>query len=205
MPPAICYPPGTARRLTMHTLSCVRPALRRGDAVLDIGCGEGFVLAELADDHDVMGVDVVDLRATALPRFAVYDGLRVPCPDQSFDVVLLAFVLHHVPNDRKATLVREACRVARRTIVVLEDTPRTFLDRLACALHGRAFRRKVGSTASFGFYDQARWESFFVAAGLRVAASTALPRFGRDWKRPWARTCFVLEVERPSGPPRGKC
>jgi ubiquinone/menaquinone biosynthesis C-methylase UbiE len=180
----------------MHTLSCVRPALRPGDAVLDIGCGEGFVLAELAAEHQVMGIDVVDLRATSLPRFARYDGLHVPCPDRSFDVALLTFVLHHVPNELKPVLVREVARVTRRAIVVLEDTPRTLLDRLAATLHGRAFQRKVGSTAAFGFYDQGRWERFFADAGLRVAVSTRLSRLERDWKRPWARSCFVLEVER---------
>jgi len=161
--------------------------------VLDIGCGEGFVIAELAAEHEVMGVDVVDMRATEVPRFSLYDGLRVPCADGSFDVVLLCFVLHHVPNDLKATLVGEARRVTRRAVVVVEDTPRTALDRFVCDVHGQAFRRKVGTTAGFGFYDQARWERFFVEIGLRVEASTALSRFGRDWKRPWARTCFVLE------------
>jgi SAM-dependent methyltransferase len=174
--------------------------------VLDVGCGEGYVLAELAAAHEVMGVDIVDLRATELPRFALYDGLHLPCADGSFDAVLLAFVLHHVPNDLKPALVREARRVTRRTLVVLEDTPRTFLDRLACGLHGRAYRRKVGSTAAFGFYDQARWDAFFAELGLAVVTSTALPRFERDWKRPWARSCFVLEKAKLpptlSAPPR---
>jgi ubiquinone/menaquinone biosynthesis C-methylase UbiE len=176
----------------MHTLSWVRPVLRAGDRVLDLGCGEGFVLAELAREHEVVGVDIVDLRATALPRFALYDGIHVPFPDASFDVVLITFVLHHVPDDLKPALVREARRVTRRDLVVLEDTPRTLLDRLACRAHGQAHRRKIGSTAEFGFYDQARWERFFADLGLRVVRSVAMPRFERDWKRPWARSCFVL-------------
>jgi len=189
----VSYPPGTARQLTMSTLAFIRPVLRPGDRVLDIGCGEGFVLAELASAHEVTGVDIADHRATRLPRFALYDGLRLPFADGSYDVSLLAFVLHHVPNDLKPVLVREARRVSRRAIVVLEDTPRTLLDRIACHLHGRAYRRKVGSTAGFGFYDPARWEAFFAQLELRVVTSTAFSRFRRDWRRPWARTCFVLE------------
>ena len=179
----------------MHTLSFVRPVLRAGDRVLDIGCGEGWVLAELAGEHEVMGVDIVDLRRKFIPPFGfeLYDGLQVPCADGSFDVVLLTFVLHHVPNDRKAQLVREARRVTRRNVVVLEDTPRNAIDRLACNMHGRAHRKRIGTTADFGFYDQTGWEIFFDQQGLRVTTSQALPRFGRDLIRPWARSWFVLE------------
>src|SRR5262249_16614533 len=120
--PELIYPPGNVRKETEHTLSFVRPVLRPGDRVLDIGCGEGWVLAELCGAHDVMGVDIVDLRRAELPRFAfdLYDGLQVPCADSSFDVVLLTFVLHHVPNENKAPLLREAQRITRRNIVVLE-------------------------------------------------------------------------------------
>src|SRR5947207_10939845 len=99
MPRTIIYPPGNVRKETMHTLSFVRPVLRAGDSVLDIGCGDGWVLAELAEQHEVMGVDIVDLRKVELPEFALYDGVSVPCADASFDIVLLTFVLHHVPNE----------------------------------------------------------------------------------------------------------
>jgi ubiquinone/menaquinone biosynthesis C-methylase UbiE len=189
----ITYPPGNVRKETFHTLSFVGPALEPGWSVLDIGCGAGYVLGELAPERDVMGIDIVDLRAIELPRFALYDGLTVPCEDDSFDVVLLTFVLHHVPNDRKAQLVAEARRVARRRVVVLEDTPKNPIDQLACWAHGHMHRRRIGTQADFGFYSQKKWENFFVERGLRVATSTALPRFGRDLIRPWARTGFVLE------------
>ena len=189
----IVYPPGNLRKETMHTLSYVRPSLRPGDRVIDIGCGGGHVLAELAAEHQVKGVDIVDLRVAPLEDFALYDGEHVPAADNEFDVALLTFVLHHVPNDKKAQLVREAARVASRAIVLLEDTPRTALDRLACDLHGRSHRKRIGTTADYGFYSQPRWEEFFRELGLRVTRSEALPRWTRDLIRPWARSVFVVE------------
>jgi len=192
----IVYPMPSVRKETLHTLSYVRPALEPGDRILDIGCGDGWVLGNLiGDGHDVMGVDIVDLRKPAVPEFAfaLYDGEKVPLPDASFDVVLLTFVLHHVPNDKKAPLVAEARRLTRRTLVVLEDTPRNLIDRWACNIHGRSHRKRIGTTADFGFYPQWEWEQFFVDRGFAVRRSEALPRFSRDVIRPWARCCFVLD------------
>jgi hypothetical protein len=107
--------------------------------------------------------------------------------------VLLTFVLHHVPNDKKVPLVREARRVTRRSVIVLEDTPRNAIDWWACNIHGRSHRKRIGSTADFGFYPQDVWEKFFADHGLTVRSSERCPRFSRDVIRPWARTAFVLD------------
>jgi len=99
---------------------------------------------------EVVGVDVVDVRETRALPFALYDGLTLPFPDGRFDLAILTFVLHHVPNDRKPALLREALRVARRRVVILEDTPTTAFDRFVSNRHGEAYRRKIGSDAPFG-------------------------------------------------------
>lgn len=194
-PPTIVYPEPNTRLATEHTLSYVRPLLRPGDTVLDVGCGSGYVLAELAAERAVTGIDIVDTRAPQLPPFPFqkYDGLQLPFADDSFDVVLLIFVLHHVPNPLKHRLVDEARRVARRHIVVMEDTPRTPIDWLAAWLHGRRHRREIGSDADFGFFTKARWEQFFAERKLRVTRASRVPRLSRIWWRPWARSAFWLE------------
>jgi hypothetical protein len=89
--------------------------------------------------------------------------------------------------------LREAWRVARRWVVILEDTPRTWLDRLAGWMHGRLHRRQIGSTGDLGFYTQREWERLCPAHGLSIGRSTRVPRFERLWWRPWARSAFVLE------------
>jgi SAM-dependent methyltransferase len=189
----LAYPSRSLRHVTAHTLSLVRPALEPGWSLLDVGCGSGFVAAELAAERPVLGLDIVDARRAPLADFARWDGLRLPCADGSWDAVLLAFVLHHVPDERKAAVVAEARRVARRRILVLEDTPVTPLDWAAAWMHGHRHRREIGSAASFGFKSRAGWERWFAAQGLKVARSARLPRLARDWYRPWARGWLVLE------------
>lgn len=109
-------------------------------------------------------------------------------------------MLHHVPNELKPALLREARRVARRRVFLLEDTPRTPIDRLAGWMHGRRHRRQIGSTADFGFYTQRQWEALCPEHGLAVERSTRVPRFERLWWRPWARTAIVLDkiADRPA-------
>src|SRR5262245_47538948 len=117
------YPHPNTRKVTLHTLSFVRQLLDPGASVLDVGCGEGWVLAELAAaGHPVKGLDIVDIRRAPLAAFALYSGTTLPCADQSFDLVMLNFVLHHLPNEEKPKLMREAIRVARKRLFVLEDT-----------------------------------------------------------------------------------
>jgi SAM-dependent methyltransferase len=188
------YPPGNLPHVTAHTLSYLRAALEPSWSVLDVGCGEGWVCAELAlEGREVVGVDIVDVRKTELAAFQLWNGVLLPFPDESFDVVALVFVLHHVPNQLKPGLLREARRVARQRVFILEDTPRTPLDWLAGWMHGHRHRRQIGSTADFGFYTQREWERLCPEHGLAIGRSTRVPRFERLWWRPWARSAFVLD------------
>jgi ubiquinone/menaquinone biosynthesis C-methylase UbiE len=176
-----------------HSLGLLLPHIASSDAVLDIGCGEAYVTAGIARRApDTWGVDIVDLRRAPVPNFATYDGVTLALPDRRFDVVVLAFVLHHVPNELKPKLVGEARRVCRRTILVIEDTPRNGFDRWTSNRHGESYRKKIGSTAGFGFYSQSEWEQFFEREQLEVCESRRLSRLCRDPLQPYARSFFVL-------------
>lgn len=184
-----------ARKETAHTLSLVEPHLRPHEAVLDIGCGAAYVTSELAQRHTgpVRAVDIVDCRRRSTPHFALYDGIALPFADASCDVALLAFVLHHVPNEDKPAVLAEVHRVVRRSLIVLEDTPENAIDRYLNRRHGEQFRRTIGTTHGYGFFSAPGWVPIFEANGFAVAAVQRLSRLARDWKQPYARTCFVLE------------
>ena len=194
MASTVSYPPGNLPHVTQHTLSYLRPALSPTDNIVDIGCGTGYVMAELqAEGHKVLGLDIVDVRGENPLEFKLWDGTHIPCEDQSFDVSTLIFVLHHVPNEIKGALLEEVRRVTKKRLFVLEDTPRTPIDSLAGWLHGRRHRSQIGSDAPFGFMNKDEWEAFFPKHGWKVAKATRVPRFERLWWRPWARTAFILD------------
>jgi|tagenome__1003787_1003787.scaffolds.fasta_scaffold20484113_2 SAM-dependent methyltransferase len=195
---ASCSP--TVRKETLHTVSLVLPQLGPGTSVLDIGCGEGWVAGEVARRGvaEVVTVDVVDVRRTRELAFSLYDGVHLPFPDERFDLVMLNFVLHHVPDGHKIALLGEALRVARRTVFILEDTPTTTFDRLVSRRHGEAYRRKIDSDAPFGFLTSNEWLWLFRGMGLE-AETTPLGRFCRSLVQPFARAAFVLrKTARPA-------
>jgi SAM-dependent methyltransferase len=97
--------------------------LQSGGRVLDVGCGVGQVVARLAaEGFEAHGVDVSEpniARARQFcPRCQVYDGKKLPFPDQHFDSVGALNVLEHVeePEAFLAELVRVAA-VGGRVLV----------------------------------------------------------------------------------------
>jgi SAM-dependent methyltransferase len=195
----IRYHSQTVRKETLHTVTLVAPHLDRGMSVLDVGCGEGYVAEELRARgvREAWGVDILDLRRNKSGQFALYNGRTLPFPDERFDLVMLNFVLHHVPDELKISLVREALRVAAGKVFILEDTPTTALDRFVSHRHGDAYRRKIDSSAPFGFLTPAEWRWLFRGMGVE-AESAELSRFCRSVLQPFARTAFVLRKPRPA-------
>ena len=92
-----------------------------GDRVLDVGCGNGQFGEAIAKrfNADVRGVDVVDYANADIP-IEFYDGVHLPFEDNSFDVIVMAMMLHHVEHQEE--LLNEAIRCSRKCLVIYEDT-----------------------------------------------------------------------------------
>ena len=92
--------------------------VREGMAVLDVGCGPGYVSAAATErGATAVGVDfsreMVGIAQRMFPRieFREGDAQKLAFPDQSFDRVLANFALLHLTNPERAC--REACRVLK--------------------------------------------------------------------------------------------
>jgi len=105
---------------------------------LDIGCGTGalhpFVAPLFAH---LTGVDV-SAQSIAMARasnpnhsYLIYDGLRLPFADGSFDLAFAAVVLHHVPPNQWSAFVAEMARVVTPggLVAIIEHNPLNPLTR----------------------------------------------------------------------------
>ena len=139
----IASPPGApSRNLLKHTsgnpvqrwlldrfhatvADLVRETLPTGGSVLDVGCGEGFAAAYLAER--VPGLRITGLDASALAlrfadrqlgsgRVAQADAAWLPIADRSVDLAIALEVLEHLPMPEQT--LRELRRVSRGPVIV---------------------------------------------------------------------------------------
>ena len=103
--------------------------------VLDLGCGDG-VMEQYIHTYfpawQVVGIDVsaesIEMAGRLqLPgiEFRHYDGMKIPFDEGSFDIVLVAGVLHHIDFSLHADLLHEIHRVLKPggRIIVYEHNP----------------------------------------------------------------------------------
>lgn len=111
----------------------------RGLNALDVGCGPGITDALLVNRFEsISGVDIapamVDRAQARNPsvRYEVYDGIRLPFENGSFDVSFAICVFHHVDRPARAQLAAELVRVTheRGLVAILEHNPLNPLTRL---------------------------------------------------------------------------
>lgn len=99
--------------------------------ILNCGCGGGFEAQFFAEQGAlVVGFDISKLRVeAALTRFNYKnlsglfyrgDASMLPFSDKTFDLVIYHDSLHHVPIEEIPLAIREAARVAKKGVILLE-------------------------------------------------------------------------------------
>ena len=133
-------------------------------AWLDVGGSWGFCAAELREKgFEAWVVDVVKPAVQAAPVI-IYPGDRLPFEDASWDEVSMITMLHHVPDPK--TLVREAARVSKRYVVLVEDLD-GFGGRFWTVLRDQIFNLEfVGHPKQFRKEEE--WPIFFAEQGLKL-------------------------------------
>jgi SAM-dependent methyltransferase len=152
------------RVLTRH-VAALLPAQA---TVLDVGSGDGLLakrVMELRPDVRIRGVDVLPRSTSHIP-VEIFDGVRLPFPDRSFDAVMMVDVLHHATA--QDALLAEMARVTRGVVVikdhlvqgVLAHPTLRFMDWVGNVRHGVAL--------PYSYWTRTRWEQAFAMARLRV-------------------------------------
>jgi SAM-dependent methyltransferase len=167
---------GARSKADHAVILCARAGLRPRTLV-EIGCGDGALMAELGDRGVAPVLDGFELSPPAAElarartiagarRIEAYDGERVPAEDDAYDLAVLSHVLEHVEDP--APLLREAARVAP---AVLVEVPLE-ANRSAARAAKREEAARIGHVQ---FLDRAAVHGLAGAAGLAVAAELTDP------------------------------
>ena len=134
--------------------------VKRGDRVLEVGCGPGFFARMLAEvvgpDGYVVGIDAAPemadyasrkARRLSNCRFQPGAAESLAFPDAAFDVVASSLMMHHLPEEGRLQAVREMQRVLRsggKLLLADFRMPERGAWRLVASLHGiAAMQRRV--------------------------------------------------------------
>lgn len=143
------------------------------ESVLEIGAGEGAILARLAElgfaprlaalEISASGVEVIQRRS--IPQVTdcrLFDGYHVPFADDTFDLAVLSHVIEHVEHPR--LLLQEARRVARYVFieVPIEDTIRLPRD------------WRPNAVGHINYYSLKSIRYLLQTSGMRVIAQEAV-------------------------------
>jgi SAM-dependent methyltransferase len=167
--------------------------LPSGSRVLDVGCGNGYIAHHLSAmvNASVMGIDLGE--STEAPiDYRRFNGTRFPVESNSFDGVLLCYVLHHA--QKLDVVLDELSRVLRAggRAVIYEDIPATWWDRFVCSIHDRKWRNRTGPCS---FYTEHEWSAKFEAADFEIVSQRRLSRL-RNVSHPVSRNLYVLRLTR---------
>ena len=146
------------KRLDVLT-EMISPHLESGDHVLDVGCGSGALGARLIAANAAKGVIVDGLekhpRGGEPIRVIAYPGETFPLANDSYDVVIVADVLHHEQEPEK--LLREAVRVSRRLVIIKDHQVNGPFAQARISLIDWAANAPYGVPCLYRYNTPAQW------------------------------------------------
>lgn len=164
----------------LHVARLCRRAALRPVTVVEVGCGDGALLAAMSaggvgDRFDGFELSEPAARIAAgrsipgVGRIETYDGARVPADDRSYDLAVVSHVLEHVEDP--PALLAEAARLAEHVLVEVPLERNRSAERPA----KRAEARSIGHIQ---YFDREAVRALAAGAGLRVVddMTDPLPR-----------------------------
>ena len=162
-----------------------------------MGAGTGHLTAAwLRRGHEVTALDWAHAMIARNPAPAALQGdaTRLPFPDDSFDVVSEASLLHHVPDP--VAVLREMKRVSRGPVVVVEPNrnhPPMFVFSLLVREEWPALRFTTGHVRRLAKQAGLREVSLEASGWVyqNKTPSVLADRLGR-WDRPCPGAAYIV-------------
>lgn len=140
--------------------------LPRDAAILDIGCGKGFLLSDfqhLLPEARLAGIDISSYAiAQAMPEVKPFlregSAVSLPYPDHSFDLVVSINTLHNLRIFDLEKALQEIERVGRRHKYIVNDSYRTEREKVNLL---------YWQLTCESFYTPEEWEWIFKRCGYQ--------------------------------------
>lgn len=140
--------------------------------ILDIGCGNGFLLNKLSEElpkTKLFGIDVYSLPKSKKWEYKIGDITEgLPFKDSSFDCVILGEVIEHVPNPD--FLLREINRVLKKKGTLIISTPNlvSWANRIIILLGIQPFFTETSSEVVLGRFHKILGQGGKVQGHLKI-------------------------------------
>jgi len=165
---------------------------------LDLGCGSGVVGKTFQEffQANLLGVDIKDRRINDIP-FKLIDGKTLLFPENSFDVTLINYVLHHSRDP--IALLKEAKRVTKDKIIIFEDLNQGFLSKIFCRLHGISYDKLFGNPTKTSFNTELlkeakRRDKSLLYPSLRLGQVKMRTKFSFASEKEWEKIFKELRL-----------
>ena len=113
----------------LEKINLIEKYVKKGDKLLDVGCGTGIVGEYFKDRCDVLGIDnSKDMLKKASIKTVLGSAEVLPFEDKNFDVVISLTTLQNFNDVKKA--VKEMERVCKRTLIVSMIKKSTKIDKV---------------------------------------------------------------------------
>jgi len=140
--------------------------LKKGDRILDVGCGKSFLLydfTQVVPDIEVRGIDIskyaIQNAKEEIRRFLeVGSAVSLPYPDKSFDLVISINTLHNLYAFDLVKALKEIERVGRKNKYIVVESYRNEEEKVNLmywVLTGECF------------FNPDEWKWFYGLAGYR--------------------------------------
>lgn len=155
--------------------------------VLDVGCGDGILTDTLSRKYHLKttGCDIEKFLIKSLNFVLMKDKNKLPFPNSSFDIVMFNDVLHHTSVSTQYSLLKEALRIAKKSVLIFEAKP-SLLTYLFDFLLNKISHPSMN--VPFAFRDKRGWDSLFKKFNVKVDYRTC----PRSLFSPFAHFAFHL-------------
>lgn len=149
--------------------------------LIDIGGGTGVIaeaIAQLLPVDEVQTIDLVDRFCPSLSVLTCqYDGATLPFESKSFDAATLNNVVHHVPIDKRVSLLNEIRRVVRGPLYIKDHETCGWFDDLRLTTMDAIGNIPFGGMIEAHYLKRRDWESLAAESGYRITAEASQARY----------------------------